>query len=81
MIGIPGFDSRRRLGIFLFNTASRTALELTKPLTGWVPRAVPLEVKWAGCEADHSPPSSAEVKDEWSYTSTLPVRLIGMVLS
>jgi hypothetical protein len=24
----------------------------------------------AGCEADHSPPSSAEVKNVWSYTST-----------
>jgi hypothetical protein len=25
-----------------------------------------LEVKWAGCEADHSPPSSTEVKSECS---------------
>jgi hypothetical protein len=30
------------------------------------------EVKQTGREADHSPPSSAEVKKEWSYTSTLP---------
>jgi hypothetical protein len=29
-----------------------------------------LEVKRPGCEAGHSPPSSAEVKKEWSYTST-----------
>jgi hypothetical protein len=27
-------------------------------------------VKWPGREADHSPPSSAEVKNAWSYTST-----------
>jgi len=27
-----------------------------------------------GREADHSPPSSAEV-NEWSYTSTPPIRL------
>jgi hypothetical protein len=27
-------------------------------------------VKWLGCEADHSPPCSAEVKNAWSYTST-----------
>jgi hypothetical protein len=27
-------------------------------------------VKWAGREADHSLPPSAEVKNEWSYTST-----------
>jgi hypothetical protein len=28
--------------------------------------------KVIGREADHSPPSSAEVKNEWSYTSTHP---------
>jgi hypothetical protein len=32
-------------------------------------------------EADHSLPSSAEVKNAWSYTSTLPIRLHGVVLS
>jgi len=29
-------------------------------------------VKRPGREADHSPPSSAEVKNAWSYTSTPP---------
>jgi len=33
-----------------------------------------------GREADHSPPSRAEVKITWSYTST-PIRLHGVVLS
>jgi hypothetical protein len=33
----------------------------------WVPRALSLEVKRPGCEADHSPLSSAEVKNAWSY--------------
>jgi hypothetical protein len=37
--------------------------------------------KRPGREADHSPPSSAEVKNVWSYTSTPPVRLHGVVLS
>jgi hypothetical protein len=32
-------------------------------------------------EADHSPPSSAEVKNAWNYTSTPPIRLHGVVLS
>jgi hypothetical protein len=27
-------------------------------------------VKWQECEADHSPPTSAEVKQMWIYTST-----------
>jgi hypothetical protein len=29
-------------------------------------------VKQQGCDADHSPPSSAEVKKMWIYTSTPP---------
>jgi hypothetical protein len=32
----------------------------------------PPGVKRPGCEADHSPPVSAEVKKMWIYTSTLP---------
>jgi len=31
-----------------------------------------LGVKRPGREADHSPPSSAEVKSEWNYTFILP---------
>jgi hypothetical protein len=37
--------------------------------------------KAAGREADHSPPSNAEVKNAWSYTSTPPIRLHGVMLS
>jgi len=29
-------------------------------------------VKWPGHEADHSSPSSAEVRNVWGYTSTPP---------
>jgi hypothetical protein len=35
-----------------------------------------LEVKRPGREADHSPPTSAEVKKMWSYTSTPPYTFI-----
>jgi hypothetical protein len=38
-------------------------------------------VKRPGREADYSPPSSAKVKNGWSYTSTPPIRLQGVVLS
>jgi len=38
-----------------------------------------LGVKWLEREADHSPPSSAEA-NEWSYTSTSPIRLHGVSL-
>jgi hypothetical protein len=38
----------------------------------WNPGALPLEVKRPVREADRSPPSSAKVKNAWSYTSTPP---------
>jgi hypothetical protein len=62
-IGVLGFDSRRGLGIFLFTTASRTALGPTQPFIQWVPDALPLGVKRFGREANHSPPSSSDVKE------------------
>jgi hypothetical protein len=50
---MEGFDSRRGLGIFLFTTASRTALGPTQPPIQWLPGALSLGVKWLGREADH----------------------------
>jgi hypothetical protein len=67
-----GFESRQRLGIFLFTTASRPALGPLQPPTQWVPGSLSLGVKREGREADHSSPSSAEVKNAWSYTSNPP---------
>jgi hypothetical protein len=66
---VLGFNSLWGLGIFL-TTASRTALGPTQLPIQWVPGALSLGVKRPGREADHSPPSSAELKTEWSYTST-----------
>jgi hypothetical protein len=78
--GILGFDSRRGLGIFLF-AVSRTALEPIQPPIQCVPGTLSLGIKRPGREADHSPLSSAEVKNAWSYTSTPSVHLHGVVLS
>jgi hypothetical protein len=39
------------------------ALEPTQLPIQWVPGALSLGVKQLGCEGDHSPPSSAEVKE------------------
>jgi hypothetical protein len=61
MISVLGFNFRRGLGIFLFTTASRTDPGPTQPPIRLVPGALSLGVKLPGCEADHSPPSSAEV--------------------
>jgi hypothetical protein len=63
MIGVLGFDFWQGLGIFLFNTASRTSLGPTKHSIPWIPGAFSLGVKQLGHEADHSPPSSVEVKE------------------
>jgi hypothetical protein len=52
-IGILGFDSRWGPGIFLFTTASRTALGPTQPPIQWVPGALSLGIKMPGREADH----------------------------
>jgi hypothetical protein len=76
-----GFESRQGLGIFIFTTESRPNMEPTQPPIQRVPGALSLGVKRPGREADHSPPSTAEFKNAWSYTSTLPVRLNDVVLS
>jgi hypothetical protein len=72
-VGVLVLDSRRGLGIFLFTTMTITSLGPTQPPIQWVPGALSLGgggLKQLGREADHSPPSSAEVKNSWSYTST-----------
>jgi hypothetical protein len=62
-IGVLGFDSRQGLGIFLFTTASRTALGPTQPPIQWLSGALSLGVKRQRREADHSSPSGTEVKE------------------
>jgi hypothetical protein len=80
-IGILGFDSWRGLGIFLFTTASRTALRPTQPLIQWALGALSAGVKRPGCEVDHSPPSSVEVKEWVELYLHSPIRPHGLVLS
>jgi len=53
----------------------------TQPPIQQVPGAISLGVKRRGSEANHSPPSSSEVSNAWSYTSTPPIRLHGVMLS
>jgi hypothetical protein len=59
-----GSSSPGRVKNFHFSISSRQAL-------GSFP-----EVKLQGREADHSPPTSAEVKKMWIYTSTPPYVLM-----
>jgi hypothetical protein len=76
-----GFKFQQGLGAFLFMTVSRLAQGPTQPPIQWIRGAVSLGVKQSGHEAGHSPLSSAKFKNAWSYTSTPPVCLHGMVLS
>jgi len=62
MIGVVGLDSWWGLRIS-YTTVLRMALGPTQPPIQWVPGALYLGVKQPGYEADHSPQSSAEVKE------------------
>jgi hypothetical protein len=68
-------------GKWITATTSRTALGPTQPPIQWVLGALSLGVKRPRREADHSSPSSTEVKNAWSYTPTPPIRLHGVVLN
>jgi len=46
-----------------------------------VPGALSLGIKQPERETDHSPTSTAEVKNGWRYTSTPPIPLPGVVFS
>jgi hypothetical protein len=76
-----GFNSQQELGILLFTTVSRTALGLTQLPIQQVLGALSLGVKLLGQEADHSPPSGADVKEYVELYLHSPIRLHGIVLS
>jgi hypothetical protein len=50
--------------------SSRPALGSNQSPIQWVPGALSPGVKRPGCEVDHSPQTSAEVRKTWIYTST-----------
>jgi hypothetical protein len=65
-------SSPGRVKNFHFSISSRPALGPTQPPIHWAPGALSSGVKRQGREADHSPPTSAQVKKTWVYTSTSP---------
>jgi len=76
-----GFESRHRWEIFIFPETYSPALGPTHPsmqlLRGFFPEGGRGK-KQPGREADHSRLSSAEVRNEWSYTSAVPTYLHGL---
>jgi hypothetical protein len=65
----------------VFTTASRPALGPTQPPIQWLRGAFSLGVKRLEREGDHSPPSSAEVKEWVELYLNSPIRFHGVVLS
>jgi hypothetical protein len=55
---------------FLLLHVVQTSSGSTQPPIQWVPGALSLWVKRLGCEADHSPATSVEVRKMWFYTFT-----------
>jgi hypothetical protein len=62
-----GLDDRSSISgrskIFLFSTVSRPALRPIKPPIQWMPVVLSPGIKGQEPEADHSPPSTAKVKN------------------
>jgi hypothetical protein len=57
------------VGARIFSMSSTSVLEPTQPSIQWVPG-----VKLPGRETNHYPPTRADVKKVWIYTSTPPYR-------
>jgi hypothetical protein len=73
----PGFGVRAPVGARIFTSPCRPDQLwgppnfLSNGYQGFFPG-----VKWHGGEADHTPPSSAEVKEVWIFTSTPPCAFV-----
>jgi hypothetical protein len=79
--GRSGFHSWNGCrGFLLFADTSTPALEPSQPPVQWIQENLSPGIKRPVCEADKSPPSSTEVKNAWSYTST-PLCLHGAVFN
>jgi hypothetical protein len=65
---------------FRFSISSRPALGPTQPPIQWVQGALSPAINRQVRQADHSPPSSAEVTKLWIYIHS-PTNLHGVALS
>jgi hypothetical protein len=60
---------------FIFLITSELVLKLTQLPIQWVAEGLSSGVKQLGHEADHSPQSSSQVKNEWGNITTPPLGL------
>jgi len=54
--------------LYRFTKTSRLALGCTQLPFQWLLEALSPGIKWPGHEVNHSPASSARVKNGWNYT-------------
>jgi hypothetical protein len=62
----------------IFSSPKLTAFRAQPAPCSMCTGAPALGVQWPGHNVKHSSPSNAEVRNEWNYTSTLPVCLHGV---
>jgi hypothetical protein len=74
-------SSPGRVKNFLFFTSFRPALGPILPPIQWVPGALSSGIRRPGCEADHWPPTSAEVKKNVDLYIYSPILLHDIVLN
>jgi hypothetical protein len=76
----PGRFGIRFLGgarEFVFSATCRLAVRNPKPPIQYIQGFLISKVQQLGCEADHSLPPNAQVKNQFSYTSTPTTCLCG----
>jgi hypothetical protein len=81
--GWPGFNSwKGEWWELFFHYHIQTSTGPNQFSVQWVPESLTLGVKRPGLEANHSPPSGAEVKNACNHTSTSPICMsYGVVLN
>ena len=75
IVSSSGIKSRLERETCLLSRSSRPHLRPTQPIHGYRGFIFPIRIKRWGSEFDCLHASSVEVKNGWSYTSTLPIRL------
>jgi hypothetical protein len=77
-------DDRGRIpgsgGIFLFDTASTAAPGHTIGFLATCYRGLSLPLERPEREADNLPRYTTEIKNAWSFTSTLPIYVLDVVV-
>jgi len=63
-----------------FPAGARFFFSPSHPDQLWILGALSVGVRWLVFEADYSPPSSTEIKNVWSFTSTDPIRFLALCL-